>query len=161
MSIFDSQFVNSIAAENEARAKAAEQARIASEAAARARAQAENELKRVIDQALREFPAAAEQIGVKPLRVSYIGGGPLFLTHHAKVWPVSIWYCIDKAGNAYMMEHRGGSEEWIRKAKTDGGFVKKVERQEAIDYIAAQAQANMKGSLEETARFMLSSYLRI
>ena len=161
MSIFDSQFVSSIAAENEAKVQAAEQARIAAQAAKEARAQTERELKRVIEQALLEFPAAAEQAGVQPLKVSYLGGGPLYLKHHAKVWPVCTWYCVDKAGNAYKMDHLGAYDSWVKEAKTGKVYVEKVELRKAVDHIAYQAQANMNGSLEETARFMLASYLRV
>lgn len=160
MAIFDSNFINGVVAENDARAKAEAEARAKSQAQAAERRKRDDELKRIVDQALCEFPAAAEQIGIEPYRVAYFGAMPLLLKHHAKVWPVATWYCIDKSGNTYMMDHHGAYDQWVKDAKAGKEWVKKVDRQEVISHIAHQTTANIRGTLEESARGMLSPYLR-
>ena len=160
MAIFDSSFVNSIVAENDAHAQAEAEARVKSQALAAEKRKRDDEIKRLVDQALREFPAAAEQVGIVPYRVSFFGAGPLMLKHHAKVWPVASWYCIDKVGNTYRMDHHGAYDQWVKNAKAGKEWVKKIDRQEAIDHIAFQTTGNIHGTLEESVRGMLAPYLR-
>lgn len=160
MAIFDTDFIQGIVAENDARAKAEADARARSQEAAAQKRKRDDEIKRLVDQALREFPAAAQQIGLEPFRVTYLGASPLMLKHHAKVWPVASWYCIDKDGNTYTMDHMGAYEQWIKKAREGKEWVDKVDRQVVIDHIAFQTTANIHGTLEESVRGMLAPYLR-
>ena len=159
MGIFDSEFVETIAAENDARAKAAAEARNEALARENERRRTEERLRTLVDEALGEFPAIAEQLGIQPYRVSYLGA-PFLMKHHAKVWPVASWYSVDKAGHTYKMDHLGAYDAWIKEAKAGNAWVEKVERQEVVENIAFQTLANIRGSLEESVRDMLAPYLR-
>ena len=165
MSVFDSNYVNSIAAQNQAQAKAAVQAKADTQVRAAERPQMLAKYRSVIEQALVEFPGVAQQLDIEPYKVSYFGGGPFYLKHSVKVWPFNVWYCIDKAGNIYRMDHLAVYDAWIKEAKAGRAYVKPVERKEAVDWYVTQLRLDIGwtptySEVESEMRDRLTPYLK-
>ena len=166
MSVFDTEYVNSIAAQNQAQAKAAAQAKADAQVRAAERAQQMAKYRSVIEQAVAEFPGVAQQLGLEPYKVSYIGGGPFYLKRNVKAWPFNIWYCIDKTGNVYCMDTHGSYDGWVKEAKAGSGWVKPVEMKEVISWYETQLRLDTGATptytaVESEMRDRLTPYLKV